>query len=51
MKQPFAIAFAFMLTAFSPAAQAQKHCCGSKTALPVYLDDTKNIEQRVEDAL
>ena len=51
MKQHFAIAFAFMLTAFSPAAQAQKHCCGSKTALPVYLDDTKNIEQRVEDAL
>ena len=51
MKQHFAIALAFMLTAFSPAAQAQKHCCGSKTALPVYLDDTKNIEQRVEDAL
>ncbi len=51
MKQQFVMAFAFMLTAFAPAAQAQKQCCGGKTALPVYLDDTKNIEQRVEDAL
>ena len=51
MKRQFFAAFAFTLMAFTPAAQAQKHCCGSKAALPVYLDDTKNIEQRVEDAL
>ena len=41
----FLLPAALMLTLFSCAPKQQK------TALPVYLDDTKPVEARVEDAL